>query len=238
MDASVFALLETSYSLITPASVATAKKQPQRDSRIGFPSASVNARALLNPPCQPNVYHMLLVQYFEASILSVSNSRSHMQASFPMPQHNFPYIDRVTPKHDKAERFSGGLQLKQKEGQMAMTTTVRVQCSHKRRTTMIMTTNNRRTYLQVVNLDPGTGGDESLVPDVVHRHRPSGTRPRVPPLRDKAGPTQLHQLEGGNQEFKCRTYHGTITSRVRPKHMPLDSEVMDQTQWNMNCGPS
>lgn len=34
-----------------PASVATAKKQPQSDSRVGLPSASVNARALLKPPC-------------------------------------------------------------------------------------------------------------------------------------------------------------------------------------------
>lgn len=59
VDASVFALLETSYSLITPASVATAKKQPQRDRRIGFPSASVNARALLNPPCQSNANQSL-----------------------------------------------------------------------------------------------------------------------------------------------------------------------------------
>lgn len=52
VDASIFARLETSYSLITPRSVATAKKEPQRETKMGFPSASINARAFLKPPCK------------------------------------------------------------------------------------------------------------------------------------------------------------------------------------------
>lgn len=85
VDASVFALLETSYSLIIPAPVATAKKHPQRDSRIGSPSALVNARALLNPPCRPDVTQVSVLErpYFgaEHSVPTVVEPVAHPKTS-------------------------------------------------------------------------------------------------------------------------------------------------------------